>query len=292
MIARIKYSVLRIYAYLFGSSATNRLLWLYKQVYTYTKSLIHPYRYDEKRYKDTFLSKTADVLDDKIVLPVPRIIYIFWTGDNEMSENRKRCVESIISTAGVQVKLITSENLNEYILEEHPLHPAYEYLSFVHRSDYLRCYFMNYYGGGYVDIKKLRKSWKRAFDKLNNSQAYLIGYPESNIDGSAWYSENDINLKSDLYLYWRLLLGNGGYICRPHTKFTIEWMTEINSRLDKYLPLLEKYPSNNDPYMNAGTNYPIQWTEICGSIFHPLCLKYNKKILSDKTLRPIIKDYR
>ena len=29
------------------------------------------------------------------------------------------------------------------------------------------------------------------------------------------------------------------------------------------------------------SNYPIRWTEICGEVFHPLCLKYSKKILKN-----------
>jgi hypothetical protein len=256
------------------------------------KSLFYPYKFDKHKYKNTFLINSSDSADYSTNKPVQKIIYVFWTGENEMSENRKRCLESIKSMAGVEVKLITSENLDSYVIKEHPLHPAYKYLSYVHRADYLRCYFMNFYGGGYIDIKQISNSWEKSFSRLNASTKYLIGYPEINYEHIARYGQKNENLKYDLYVYWSLLVGNSGYICRPHTKFTEEWLAEIEKRLDFYFPLLQKCPSHSNPYLNDGTEYPIQWTEICGSVFHPLCLKYNTKILRDNTLKPIIKDYR
>lgn len=270
----------------------TKFFWFCKKYYTYFVSIVLPYYYNSRKYNNTFLLNTSTSEDKSTKLPVPQIIFVFWTGDNEMSENRKRCLESIKSISGVKVQLITTDNLGEFILEDYPLHPAYKYLSYVHRADYLRCYFMNYYGGGYVDIKSIRKSWLEVFYKINKTDAYIIGYPEKNFDGVAWYEQKDENLKSDLYKYWRLMIGNCAYICRPRTKFTEEWLAEIHRRLDKYLPTLEKFPSDKDPYNNTGTNYPICWTEICGSIFHPLCLKYNKRILRDNRLFPIISNYR
>ena len=292
MSSKLKYNIVRLYSFFRGKKVVNRMLWWHKQIRTYVLSLIHPYKYDMVRYEGTFLSNTSDSNDISTTLPVPKIIYVFWTGENEMSKNRKRCLDSIISTSGVKVQLITPQNLKEYILPDHPLHPAYEYLSYVHRADYLRCYFMNYYGGGYVDIKMIRTSWNKSFDRFNCTNAYLVGYPEEKFDGAAWFEQKNANLKYDLFVYWRLLVGNGGYICRPRTKFTEEWLFEIHRRLDEYLPLLRKNPSNEDPYLNVGTDYPIRWTEICGSVFHPLCLKYNTHLLRDKALFPIISAYR
>lgn len=288
----VKRLIANFYISVYGEASYMKILWKYKNCYTYLKSILVKYKYKPEKYIDTFLSITSDSDDASVKTSVPRVIYMFWTGENEMSENRKRSLDSVIKKSGVEVKLITPENVKEYILKEFPLHPAYNYLSYVHRSDYLRSYFMNYYGGGYVDIKSITKSWINAFKKLNDSDAYLVGYPELNIQGVAIYGQNNINIKLDLYNNWRLLVGTNSYICRPRTKFTEEWLAEINRRLDLYLPLLEMYPSNEDPYKNENTDYPIYWTEICGSIFHPLCLKYNNRIIKDKTIKPVLKDYR
>ena len=81
-----------------------------------------------------------------------RVIYCFWFGP-EMSDNRKKCFESIIQNSKVGVRLVTKHNLQEYNLADSPIHPAFQYLSATHKSDYLRCYFMYHYGGGYTDIK-------------------------------------------------------------------------------------------------------------------------------------------
>ena len=78
-------------------------------------------------------------------------IYCFWTGTNEMNETRLNGLNKLRSVSGCNVVLITPDNLNDFLIE--PLHPAYKYLSLVHRSDYLRAYFMHYHGGGYSDIK-------------------------------------------------------------------------------------------------------------------------------------------
>ena len=70
-----------------------------------------------------------------------------------MSDKRKKCLDSIKQNIGVKVILITPNNLDKYILKDYPLHKSYKYLSEVHKSDYLRTYFMHHYGGGYTDIK-------------------------------------------------------------------------------------------------------------------------------------------
>lgn len=58
------------------------------------------------------------------------------------------------------IVLITPNNLANYVKE--PLHEAFSYLSLTHKADYLRCYFMHYFGGGYTDIKAHFKSWQGA----------------------------------------------------------------------------------------------------------------------------------
>ena len=84
-------------------------------------------------------------------------------------------------------------------------------------------------------------------------------------------------------------MGNGAYIFRPQTPFTSEWYAELNRRLDFYAEDLKKFPGN---IMGDNEGYPIPWTGILGTIFHPLCLKYSDKLMYDDMLRPNTKDYR
>ena len=72
----------------------------------------------------------------------PRRIFCLWTGHNPMSPNRERAMEEIrrLNEPSVEVEFVTPETLDRWILAEHPLHPAYEGLSLIHRADYLRTY--------------------------------------------------------------------------------------------------------------------------------------------------------
>jgi hypothetical protein len=106
-------------------------------------------------------------------------IYCFWTGNNEMSQNRKNCLIALKQRSNCEVVLVTPDNLNDYILPDHPLHESYKYLSFTHRSDYLKKYFMHFHGGGYCDIKYPCGDWNEAFDNINeNENIYINGYKE------------------------------------------------------------------------------------------------------------------
>jgi hypothetical protein len=75
-----------------------------------------------------------------------KTLFLIWFGGLEnMSANRKKCLDSIYQHAGVDIVLITEDNLNHWLVE--PLHPAFEYLSLTHKADYLRSYLMHFYGG-------------------------------------------------------------------------------------------------------------------------------------------------
>ncbi|MFI3305479.1 MAG: capsular polysaccharide synthesis protein [Rikenellaceae bacterium] len=250
-------------------------------------SCLFSYKYDLKRYNNTFLCKNED-LGNNSLRSVNKVIYCFWTGDNEMSETRKKCLEQFRSRAGVPVVLVTPMNLNEYILPNYPLHRAYKYLSCVHKADYLRCYFMHHYGGGYGDVKKYKYRWNTFFNELNSSNKYALGYPEVRVkDVCHMYYDGVIG--EDLKRHYRYLVGVCSFICRPYTPITTEWYNELLSRMDSYANELERYPG--DTY-GKNIGYPIRWANILGAIFHPLSLKYNDKILQNNHIRPICKDYR
>lgn len=259
-----------------------------KQYCTYWYSILFPYFYRQNKYPNSFLNRLVRPRD--VPSTISKNIYCFWTGDNEITDNRKRCLDMMIKKCGVDVVLVTSENLDKYILPGYDIHPAYPYLSYNHRSDYLRCYFMHHYGGGFSDIKEPNNAWNLAFDKLERSKAWVLGYPEIGWYGAASEGTIDPLIKMDLQNYWRLLLGNGAYICKSNTGFTSDWFAEINNRLDLYLPQLKEHPAR-DPF---GTNkdYPIPWTDLGGNIFHPLCLKYNRKLIKDRAVMPSFENYR
>ena len=225
----------------------------------------------------TVLLKMLERKDD-IYIKARRVIYCFWTGTNEMSENRKKCLDNLTKYSGVPVILVTPTNLNKFTIKDEPLHGGYQYLSETHKADYLRTYFMRFHGGGYSDIKKTTGDWNDSFTKLNNSDKWIIGYKEYE-GGSANKSlEND----------WKDLIGNGAYICKPNTAFTKEWIDNVHNVLDCKLKNLKIFPaqhprdfSNKIFEDGSVSDYPLRWTEICGEIFHLLCLKYSKKLLKN-----------
>jgi hypothetical protein len=202
-------------------------------------------------------------------------IYCFWTGTNEMSENRKRCLRQLKQICGCNVILVDPSNLNNYILPEHPIHPAYEYLSQTHKADYLRTYFMHFHGGGYSDIKETSGSWNRAFEQLkSNDNKWICGYPEVPY-GVAYKPVTD---------KWSELIGNCAYISKPQTKLTTEWYSEMIALLDIRLERLKRFPATHPQEQGNSADdhegYPIEWNEMLGRIFHKVTYKYKEHLLN------------
>ena len=209
-------------------------------------------------------------------------IVCFWTGDNNMSNNRLEAIENLKQVSECNIVLIKKNDIESYILKEHPLHPAFEYLSETHKADYLRTYFMHFYGGGYSDIKKTTGSWKQSFEKLKNSDKWICGYREVQYGVAYQPLSNE----------WEKFIGNGAYICKPQTPFTTEWYNEMIKLLDTKLEKLKEHPSSRpDNSTEKGTNYPIEWNEMLGRIFHRVIYKYLDHISYDLSL-PIFVNYR
>lgn len=273
------------------------------------------YTFRKEKYPHSFLANSYP--NTYSGEPAPEVIYCFWTGDNPLTENRKKGLKALEENAGVPVKLITPENLKDYIKPGVPLHKGYELLSLTMRSDYLRCYFMHHYGGGYADIKPFNHSWKPAFEKLNKDKhKYIIGYPEllyggitpvkhSFLPDRSVY-ENFEQLKDsaekvfkDLEKHTPLILGSCSFICKPGTPITKEWYEELHRRMDTAWESLKKYDETGEnthlsyqmEYPEDG-DYPIPYFHLLGQILHPLMLKYHRYILQYKNLLPVLKDYR
>ena len=205
-------------------------------------------------------------------------VWCFWLGGTPMSEQRSKCLQSIRDVIGVEVELVTDDTLAKYIKPNAPFHKGYQYLSGTHKCDYARGYFMHHYGGGYTDIKTTTASWKPYFNELDrDSKLLAIGYQEGDANGVA--PVGDEALTKEMKDNYKKLIGNGAYIFKAGTEFTRAWTDQVNLVLDKKLLELEKHPAKNSrDGENGGTAYPIGWSEILGSIFHPLAYKYSEHI--------------
>lgn len=228
--------------------------------------------------------------------PSPEVIFGFWTANNPLTENREKSITSIKRNCGVEFKLITPTNLSEYEQSDHPFHPAFQYLSAVHKADYLRTYFMHFYGGGYTDIKPHTQSWRPLFKLLNcDPSAIALGYPENKPKDIAYtkhftpFLGNKRKINRHIERNYKELIGNCAYIFKPRTSFTELWLTECERRLSLSLSDLKRNPGNlygNNP------GYPLPWNSILGQIFHPLCLAFKEQIMTAETIRPICTNYR
>jgi len=253
--------------------------------FLYINKYINHYTFKSSKYKDSFIGK-ATKENDVVLHNAPEVIYLFWTGNNTISENRMKGVTSLKKIAEVEVKFVTVDNLNDYILPNYPLHPAYENLSLVHKSDYLRCYFMLHYGGGYSDIKQTFHSWKKSFYELNNSDFWCLGYAE---EGFWCVPKIKGKIGKDIEKYFYLLIGNGAYIFKPYSPIAIEWMLELHKRMDELAPKLNQYPGD---VFGKNPGYPVGWSYILGQILHPILLKYHEKIIQDNAIKPDMNNYR
>ena len=203
---------------------------------------------------------------------VPKTIYTFWTGTNPMSHNRINCLAQLRQVSEANVLLIDVNNFQDYILQIEPLHPAFPYLSETHKADYLRCYFMHFYGGGYTDIKYTTGSWTQAFEEMSTplNNKTICGYKEIGPHGVPVPELRD---------QWELLIGGGCYICKPNTNFTKKWYNRMLTILDRKLDLLKANPSKYPQDCSEdGTGYPLAWQEILGKIFHQVCYEERDKV--------------
>ena len=219
-----------------------------------------------------------------------RNLYSFWVGNNNlvMNQNRIDGLESIKNNSNVNFILINNENLSDHILEGYPLHEGFNYLSDVHKADYLRTYFMHHYGGGYTDIKPCSWDWNPYFDQLECSDAFGIGAPEDE-------GELSVTPKQRPWLgqHWDKLMTNDLYIFKPNTEFTTKWYNTLLRIMDVKFNNLQKFPakSSREAADTVVTRYPIDWGEILIEIFHPLCYEYTDRLI--KTMPyPITQNYR
>ena len=251
---------------------------------------IHFKNYDEfKRHMEQHitLNKYQDTTLDNFekIEGVPKVVYICWFGGYEqnipyMCENRYAAFLSLIKHINIPICLITNNNYLSFVKEEYPLHPAFEYLSGVHKSDYFRCYMLQHYGGGYHDVKHRNSGWEDYWNDdnwLSNDSIWMFGRREKN---KGAIGDRSIRTK------FSKLATMGWIICKPNTPYTKELLSSINKILDDKMNGLKKFPGYeskgyyyDNPFNPAPENgYPLRWLEILGEIFHPLMLKYTEHI--------------
>lgn len=191
-----------------------------------------------------------------------RVIRVFWTTNIEMSDNRRRCLQNLKDVTGAHVELYNAENVHHLQLPDAPFHPGYQFLSAVHKADYLRTYCMHYYGGGYSDVKCTTGSWADAFATLEQcDDVWMVGYPE--IPGGVAFAPNKDR--------WTDFVGNGAYICKARTPLTTAWYAALLAKLDTKLVALQRCPAAHPRACSEDNNgYPVSWPEILGQLFHRL----------------------
>jgi len=221
-------------------------------------------------------------------------IFILWLGDEEITEPRQYAIDSLPENK----VLITKHNLANWVLDGFPLHPAYNYLSTIHKSDYLRCYLLYHYGGGYSDIKYNNINWGEAFSKIHQEKEITLmgvkttqGHTIAGIE--EWSKTTEENIRKNM----DDLVVMGFFVCKAKTIIVEEWYNELNKRLDDFLPSLSKYPAKftrecfhpdlgyalekpiwETPNPDKKTLYPLSWNIILGQILYPIQLKYLKHI--------------
>lgn len=198
-----------------------------------------PYRFDIERHRNRvrelppmyFLHR--DPPAETTYRDAPHTLLLLRTGENEITPNRQAGIDSIRAlNEGLDVVLITPEELSTVEAPGHPLHKAHEHLSLVHRSDYLRVYLMHHHGGAYADIKPMHSGFRNAIDRLNSDvDAWMIGYREYSSDR---VGGRDQRPGHGIRRRFRSIAGAGAFALRPGTPLTGEWLREIERRLSYY----------------------------------------------------------
>lgn len=213
-------------------------------------------------------------------------IFCFWHSDdlNTMTHLRKVALECLQSVSKCKVELITPSRLNDFIVDGYPLHPAFEYLSDVHKSDYLRMYFMHFHGGGYSDIKVPTMDLNYAFEEMLANKSLIVNTYRPECEEHIAYVPN--------MKYYRDLIGLCTFIMRPKTDLTYKWYNEVHALLDSKLESLKKNPSTHS-YDKAelGSGYPIEWNEMLGRILHKIVLEFKDNIIFTINC-PVLVHYR
>lgn len=223
-----------------------------------------------------------------------RTVFCLWTGEEIMSEDRLRSLWSIFRNTACPVAFLNKDTYQNWIQPEFPLHPAFQYLSPTHKADYLRCYLMHHYGGGYTDIKQTTRSWVGFFAQLEDSDKLALGYNE--VAHGIPHVSGEFG--DTLRAAHNELIGLCAFIFKRRTALTQAWITRTDALLDTKLAALQQHPACH-PLDQTGilmpngepSQYPLRWAELLGEIFHPLIYQYRQQLLP-APINPVFSGYR
>ena len=225
------------------------------------KSFIKSYQYYCKLFKSklVFGSYKKSPSKNCVLDPVTGKPYIWlaWTGNNSMPPYLELCIDTIRrhNKDDFEIVVITPKILNKYLKK---IHPAYKYLSYVHKSDYLRCELMHNYGGFWLDCDTIcLQSLKDVYEKSKKN--HLNGYCGKE---------------------WGEVIGCSGFgPFRPGSNYTKYWHDQLFQVLDDNLSKLKKH--SDSPFKDC-----LGWTQILGDIVIPLQWRYkNLGITISKNLK-------
>lgn len=217
-------------------------------------------------------------------------IWCYWSDLNNISKNRKNCLDILKNNCGVDLELVTNKSFVDYQINNFPIHKGFYYLSDTHKSDYARAYLAYCYGGGYSDVKPYRFNWSKHFELLADECIELVGRAEVSPDHIA--SKNDECLK-----FYNKLVSVCCYIIKKQGKISTEWINKVHILMDLNYDKLKQNPGHYHPRavnklvdhsgvfqpeekinLTKTTDYPIGWNDLAGGIFHDLQFKYLEKI--------------
>jgi len=199
-----------------------------------------------------------------MTVKIDRKLYCFWGG--RLNSTRKKAIESFKNNSGVDLCIITNENLHEIAVKDYPLHKNFNNLTDVFKSDYVRAYIAYHYGGGYSDVKLCQFDWNLYFDLLERSSADFIACPLINEHGTPWHLTEIPNVhnveQGEFYGKHNFAKypSTAQFIFKPKTHIAKLWLDEVNNVLDINSARLSKY-KNIHSYI-VPKNYPILGMEL------------------------------
>jgi hypothetical protein len=172
-------------------------------------------------------------------------IWLTWTGSNPLPDFLGLCLASIRRHNGAdfEVIVVTPENLRQYL----DPHPAYEYLSLNHRSDYLRLWLLHRYGGIYLDMDTV------GLRSLSGIYAGLSHHDIVTYDGAPWGAVMAISVFGPT---------------RRDSVLTRGWSAAVENLLDRHHDDLAAYRAR-DPNPNSGGDC-LGWAEVCLAQVEPI----------------------
>ena len=140
-----------------------------------------------------------------------------------------------------------------------------------------------------VEILRVREMVDRAGDKAFSR---ILGSKHGKESGTETETKTDLSKSKkqffakncdDVRSQYTKIVGPQAFIARPRTAFTKEWLKQVDAALDRVSDKFSEFPekfASKFPrccYINMWNNtvpYPLLWSELHGSVFQPLQVKY------------------